>query len=110
MKKIEWNTKARDFVRLLDVKTKREIGTMLMLIQLGNRLGLPQSKPMKVIHPDAHELRIKDRSGIYRVIYVLNLGDKIFIPHAFTKKTQRTPIRDISLSIKRLQEFINETK
>ena len=110
MKEIIWNAKARDFVRSLDEDTRREIGTLLMLIQYGNKLGEPQSKPLKNIYPSAHELRVKDRKGAYRVIYVLNIGDKILIPHAFTEKTQKTPQKEIELSIKRLRELINENK
>ena len=81
-----------------------------MLIQSGTKLTEPQSKPMKAIHQSAHELRIKDKKGTYRVIYVLSICDKIFIPHAFTKKTHKTPLKEIELSIKRLQEMINENK
>ncbi|RPJ78884.1 MAG: type II toxin-antitoxin system RelE/ParE family toxin [Alphaproteobacteria bacterium] len=110
MKEIKWNSKAMEFIRQLDTDTKREIGTLLMLIQSGHMLNEPQSKPMKCIHKNAHELRVKDRKGIYRVIYVLNLENIIFIPHAFIKKTQKTPIKEINLSIKRLQEFLNENK
>lgn len=110
MKIIKWNSKARDFVRSLDEKTRREIGTLLIRIQIGDKLGEPQSKPMKCIHQNAFELRIKDRKGIYRIIYVLNIGDQILIPHAFTKKTQKTPHKEIELSIKRLLEMNNENK
>ena len=108
MKEVKWNLRAKEFVRSLDDETKREIGALLMIIQSGQRLSEPQSKPMRSIHQNAHELRIKDRKGAYRVIYVLNIGDKIFIPHAFTKKTQKTPIKEIELSIRRLQELLNE--
>jgi len=45
-----------------------------------------------------------------REIGVLNIGDHIYIPHAFTKKSQKTPKKEINLSIKRLQELLNETK
>jgi phage-related protein len=110
VKEIKWNSVARDFVRSLDQKTKREIGTLLMLIQSGKILGEPQSKPMKSIHKNAYELRIKDRRGAYRVIYILNIGGKILIPHAFTKKTQQTPSKEIKLSIKRLNELLNENE
>jgi phage-related protein len=110
VKEVKWNPKAREFVRSLDEETKREIGTLLMLIQSGQILGEPQSKPMKSIHKNAHELRIKDRKGAYRVIYILNIGDKILIPHAFTKKTQKTPIKEIELSVKRIQELLNENQ
>ena len=58
MKEVKWNPKAREFVRSLEEETKREIGTLLMLIQSGQILGEPQSKPMKSIHKNAHELRI----------------------------------------------------
>jgi phage-related protein len=97
-------------VRSLDDNTKREIGTLLMLLQSGKRLGEPQSKPMNSIHKNAHELRVKDKKGAHRIIYVLNLNEKIFILHAFTKKTQKTPIKEIELSRKRLQDYLNENK
>lgn len=81
-----------------------------MLIQSGQTLSEPQSKPMKSIHRNAHELRLKDRLGTYRVIYILNIGNIVFIPHAFTKKSQKTPTKEIELAILRLKEFLNENK
>lgn len=110
MKKIKWNDKAREFVRSLTDETKKEIGTLLLMLQMGEKLGEPQSKPMKSIHAKAHELRIKDKKGAYRVIYVLQVNDQILIPHAFTKKTQKTPKKEIELSVKRLKEMMNEAK
>jgi len=110
VKEIKWNAQAREFVRELDRLTKLEIGTQLMRIQHGERLSSPLSKPMTVKHQNAHELRLKDRNGSYRIIYVLNLKDKIFIPHAFSKKTQKTPLKEIKLSIQRIREFSNEDK
>ena len=79
-----------------------------MLLQSGQILQCPQSKPMKTIHPAAYELRIKDEKGDYRVIYVLALKGKILIPHAFTKKTQKTPAKEIEISKKRAQELLYE--
>lgn len=104
------NEKAREFVKNLDNKTKIEIGTLLLLLQKGVKLGEPQFKSMKAIHPKAHELRIKNRIGIYRIIYVLSIKEMILIPHAFMKKTQRTSQNEINLATKRLKEMINETK
>jgi phage-related protein len=108
VKIVRWNEKARDFVRSLDDKTKIEIGTLLMVLQSGEVLGEPQSKPMKSIHAKAHELRVKDKKGTYRVIYVLSIKDQILIPHAFTKKTQKTSHKEIELAIQRLKEMLNE--
>lgn len=106
MKKIKWNVKARDIVRDLDVATKREIGALLLVLQRGEVLNEPLSKPMRIIHEKAYELRIKDRHGIYRIIYVY-FGDKeILIPHAFMKKAQKTPKYEIELAQKRLKELL----
>jgi phage-related protein len=71
---------------------------------------MPQSKPFKTIHKNAYELRVKDKKGVYRVIYVLCIEGVILIPHAFTKKTQKTPKKEIDLSIIRLKELLNEIK
>jgi len=98
------------FVRGLSDSTKREICSLLMTLQLVINLGPPQAKPMKTIHKNAFELRIKDRMGNYRIIYVVKLGDEILIPHAFNKKTQKTSKVDIEFSIKRLSEMKNENK
>lgn len=106
MRKIKWNEKARDFVRDLDIATKREIGTLLLLLQRGETLGEPLSKPMRAIHAKAHELRIKDRHGIYRIIYIYFSDKEILIPHAFMKKTQKTPKYEIDLAQRRLKELL----
>lgn len=110
LKKVIWNEKAREFVRNLDDETKIEIGTLLMVLHSGESLGEPQSKPMKSIHAKAYELRVKDKKGAKRVIYVLSIKDQILVPHAFNKKTQKTSQKEIELSIKRLKEMLNENK
>ena len=110
MKKVKWNNKARDFIRIFDIETKKEIGSLLLLLQLEKILGMPQSKPFKTIHKNAYELRIKSRNGAQRVIYVLCMEGIILIPYAFTKKTQKTPQKEINLSISRLKELLHEIK
>jgi phage-related protein len=54
------------------------------------------------------ELRIKDRSGAYRVFYYTRLADSVLIFHAFSKKTQKTPPHEIALAQKRLKEILDE--
>ncbi len=110
MNKIIWNNEAREFTKNLDGRIRREIGTLLMMLQQGVVLGMPQSRPMRVIHKNAHELRVRDRDGTYRVIYVIVERGKIVIPHAFTKKSRTTPQKEIDLSIKRLKVLLDEIK
>ncbi len=49
-------------------------------------------------------LRLRDRSGHYRVIYALIRRGTIHVLHAFKKTTQTTPQRHIDLARKRLKE------
>ncbi len=110
LKRIIWNEKAKEFIRNLEYETRKEIGTLLMILQKGGILGEPQSKPLKIIGKDAFELRIRDRHGIYRIIYILILKDKIIIPHCFKKKTQKIPEREINISRRRLKEILHENQ
>lgn len=82
------------------------MGELLLKLQLGITLGMPNSKPMPSVHPGAHELRLKDTAGIYRVFYYLKSEQGILVFHAFTKKTQKTPQGEIELGKKRLKEML----
>lgn len=62
-------------------------------------------KPMKTLGPGVREVRIRERSGAYRVIYLASLPDRVVVLHAFQKKAQRTAPLDIALARRRLQEL-----
>jgi len=66
---------------------------------------MPLSRPMSALGAGAAELRVRDRSGIYRAFYIVRLADAVVIFHAFAKKTQKTPDREIALGKKRLKEM-----
>ena len=55
-------------------------------------------KPMAGIGRGVREIRVRERSGAYRVIYVASVGDAVFVLHAFQKKTQKTRREDIELA------------
>jgi len=67
---------------------------------------MPLSRPMPSIARGVHELRLKDRSGQYRVIYALVLRGSIHVLHAFKKTTRATPQRNITVAQRRLHEVI----
>jgi phage-related protein len=67
-------------------------------------LSMPLSRPMPGIGPGVHELRFRDRSGIYRIIYAI-LGKRgVWFLHAFHKKTGKTPPQNIEIAKRRLKE------
>jgi len=81
-----------------------EAGVRLRQLQLGATLSLPQSRPMPVIGPRCHELRINDNKGTWRIIYRVD-SDAIVILEVFNKKTPRTPVRVIQDCKRRLHEY-----
>ena len=99
-------TVIRDFPE----QVRREVGKVVFDIQKGESLSMPLSRPMSSVKTGAHELRLKDSSGIYRVFYYTKVKEKILIFHAFTKKTQQTPQHEIKMAQKRLQEMLDYEK
>ena len=57
----------------------------------GNMLSMPLSRPTPSVGNGVHELRFRDRNGIYRVIYVFVGGGLIYLLHAFIKKPKAHP-------------------
>lgn len=82
---------------------KYKIGGELYLVQIG--ADPVDWKPMPSVGAGVREIRIREISGAYRVIYVANIGPDIVVLHAFVKKTQATPQRDIELARKRLRDW-----
>ena len=54
------------------------------------------------------EIRLKEEAGIFRVIYVARFAERIYVLHAFQKKTARTEQRDIELARKHYREVAND--
>jgi phage-related protein len=82
---------------------RRTAGYQLDRLQRG--LEPDDWKPIKAIGSGVRELRIRDRSGAFRVVYLATLPDRIVVLHAFQKKTQRTAKQDIDLAARRFREL-----
>lgn len=63
-------------------------------------------KPMAVIGAGAFELRLRDDSNAYRVIYVVKFEDAVWVLHAFQKTTQKTSNKDIQLAKERFAKLL----
>lgn len=82
-----------------------EIVDCIALLRSGMLLSMPLSRPMPSVGKGVHELRLKDRSGQYRVIYFVKKADAIYLIHAFVKKTEKTSQRDLDVSLKRMAKL-----
>ncbi len=81
-----------------------ETGFLLRRIQQGEKLSLPQSRPMPSIGKRCHELRINDENKTWRIIYAI-YEDAILILEVFEKKKQQTPKNIIENCKKRIRLF-----
>ncbi|MEN8144814.1 MAG: type II toxin-antitoxin system RelE/ParE family toxin [Gemmatimonadota bacterium] len=60
------------------------------MLQAGERLGMPQSRPMTNIGRRCHELRVNDADSTWRIVYRID-DDAVVIVHVFSKKSRTTP-------------------
>lgn len=82
---------------------ERKAGFQLDRVQRG--LEPDDWKPMVTIGSGVREIRVKEASGAFRLIYVATFAEAVFVLHAFQKKTQRAPMRDIELATARFKEL-----
>ena len=81
-----------------------EAGFLLRRLQLGEKLSMPQSRPMPIIGPRCHELRIIDGNSTWRLVYRTD-PDAVIIVEVFRKKTAQTSKRVITTCRVRLREY-----
>jgi phage-related protein len=94
-----------EFLSALPEEARLEIVDALALLEHGHKLEMPLSRNLSSIRPGLHELRIRDRGGQARVIYYIKKGDAIYLIHAFRKKMQTIPRRELEVIHKRLKEI-----
>jgi phage-related protein len=62
-------------------------------------------KPMPSIGAGVLELRVRESSGAYRVLYVMKFPEAIYVLHAFHKQTRKTSRLDIALARARFTQL-----
>jgi len=82
-----------DYARLVD-----------LVLEFGPDLRMPHSRAMG---DGLFELRPRGREGIGRALYCFVVDQRVVVVHAFMKKTQATPKRDIAIARKRMKEVRN---
>jgi phage-related protein len=103
MNPIEFLGDSRARLRDFPEEARRDAGHQLREVQKGKE---PDDwKPMATVGPGVREIRIREASGAFRVIYVTSVGDRILVLHAFQKKTQKTSNKDIELATQRLKSW-----
>jgi phage-related protein len=67
-------------------------------------------KPFGEVGPGTREIRIRESSGIYRVMYVAKFEEAIYVLHCFQKKTRMTRKQDAAIAAARYRTVVRVRK
>jgi len=93
------------FIDALPLKTRAKVFRLIAL--LGEYGVLIKEPYTKQVRDKIRELRIKDTQGAIRILYFTYTGKRFILLHGFIKKTEKTPLREIEIAEKRMNDFIN---
>lgn len=83
-------------------------GFQIYLVELGR--DPDDWKPMKTIGPGVREIRVAGEDGQFRVIYVAKFEEAVYVLHAFAKKTQKTPKRNLDIAAARYKALVKRRR
>ena len=103
-----WVGSAYDDLLAFPTDARKEAGFQLGKVQAG--LEPTGWKPFEDAGAGTREIRIRDASGIYRVMFVAKFEEAIYVLHCFQKKTQVTSRQDKSIVATRYRAVLNARK
>jgi phage-related protein len=107
-KAIQWVGSAYDDLLAFPKEARKHAGFQLGKVQAG--LEPLDWKPFDDVGAGTKEIRIKDASGIYRVMYVAKFEEAIYVLHCFQKKTRATSKQDKAVAVARYRAVVNARK
>jgi phage-related protein len=105
-KPVEFRGSALEDLRAFPEAARREAGYQLDQVQHGREPD--HWKPMNTVGRGVREIRIRDATGAFRVIYVARFGDAVYVLHCFQKKAQKTSKADLDLAAQRYRDLLKE--
>ena len=107
-KQMRWVGSSYDDLLVFPKDARKEAGFQLGKVQAG--LEPADWKPFEDVGAGTGEIRIRDASGIYRIMYVAKFEEAIYVLHCFQKKTQATSKQEKTIAGTRYRAVINARK
>ena len=107
-KQIHWVGSAYDDPLAFPKDARKDAGFRLGKVQAG--LEPADWRPFDDVGAGTREIRIRDASGIYRVMYVARFEEAVYVLHCFQKKTQVTGKRDRVIAAARYRAVVRARK
>jgi phage-related protein len=113
LKPVVWMGNALGVLKTFPSTVQDEVGCALYLAQRGEKHV--SAKPLKGVGSGVLEVVSDHRGDTFRAVYTVRLGDRIYVLHAFQKKSKRgiaTPQVEVDLIRRRLKlaEAVSERK
>jgi phage-related protein len=111
LRPLVWMGSSRRNIQAFPKAAQKLVGDELQLIQFG---GMPKdAKPFKGIGSGVFEIALRHDTEAYRTVLAVQLGEKIYVLHAFQKKSRKgiaTPKKDVDLIKRRYAEAKERAK
>ena len=91
-----------EFMERLTDKEREKVDYGLVLLKTQDRLP---AKFVKYIRDGLYELRTEYNGNIYRVFFIFDKGKIVVLFNGFQKKTQKTPVGEITKALKIKEEY-----
>jgi phage-related protein len=98
------DARVRDELEALPADMRARFRRIVELIQ-GYGLERIREPHVKHLEGPLWEMRMKGKDGVSRAIYVTARGRRVVVVRVFTKKTEKTPRREIDLALERAKEI-----
>ena len=108
LRPLVWMGDSRKNIRLFPDDVQTSVGYALQLVQAGETPS--DAKPFKGISGGVYEISKRYDSDTYRAVYAVKIGEKVYVLHAFQKKSKqgiKTPQSDIDLIKQRYKDAVN---
>ncbi len=105
LRPVVWLGDSRRNIQAFPLGARKLVGDELQLVQFG---GMPKdAKPFHGVGSGVFEIALAYETNAYRTVFAVQLGAKIYVLHAFQKKSKsgiKTPQKDIDLIKRRYKE------
>jgi phage-related protein len=106
--KTKWSP-VEEFIKGLPDKDKVKILAHIKLLREKGFLPYPFTSDVRDVKK-LRELRIRFSFNFYRIFYFMFTGKKIVLLHGFSKKSNKTPQREIEIAQKRMEDFVRKER
>ena len=107
LRPLVWMGDSRKNIREFPQEVQKAVGYALQLVQAGETPS--EAKPFKGVGSGVYEIVKRYDTDTYRAVYVVKIGEKVYVLHAFQKKSKqgiKTPQTDIDLIKQRYKDAL----